>query len=55
MPTTVTFFPVDNGDMTLIRLGDVDSTTILIDVNIRVMRTTRTARSGTSRKTCAGS
>ena len=36
MPTTVTFFPVDNGDMTLIRLGDVDSTTILIDVNIRV-------------------
>lgn len=36
MPTTVTFFPVDNGDMTLIRLGDVDATTILIDVNIRV-------------------
>lgn len=36
MPTTVTFFPVDNGDMTLIRLGDADATTILIDVNIRV-------------------
>ncbi|MDR6523299.1 hypothetical protein J2789_005995 [Variovorax paradoxus] len=34
--TTVTFFPVDNGDMTLIRLGDVDASTILIDVNIRV-------------------
>ena len=34
--TTVTFFPVDNGDMTLIRLGDADASTILIDVNIRV-------------------
>ena len=34
--TTVTFFPVDNGDMTLISLGDVDASTILIDVNIRV-------------------
>lgn len=33
--TTVTFFPVDNGDMTLIRLGDAEASTILIDVNIR--------------------
>tara|TARA_R110002153_G_scaffold209246_5_gene361747 strand:+ start:1577 stop:2740 length:1164 start_codon:yes stop_codon:yes gene_type:complete len=29
------FFPVENGDMTLIRLADNLSTTILIDVNIR--------------------
>ena len=36
MPTTVTFFPVNNGDMTLIKFGDADSTTLLIDVNIRV-------------------
>jgi hypothetical protein len=35
MPTTLTFFPVDNGDMTLIKFGDVDATTLLIDVNIR--------------------
>jgi len=35
MPTTLTFFPVDNGDMTLIKLGDTDATTLLIDVNIR--------------------
>ncbi|PIG08295.1 metallohydrolase [Comamonas sp. 26] len=35
MPTTVTFFPVDNGDMTLIRFGDVASTTLLIDARIR--------------------
>lgn len=34
--TTITFFPVANGDMTLIRLGDADASTILIDVNIRV-------------------
>lgn len=33
MPTTITFFPVDNGDMTLIKLND--KTTILIDINIR--------------------
>jgi len=33
MPSTITFFPVDNGDMTLIRL--IDKTTILIDMNIR--------------------
>jgi len=35
MPTTITFFPVDNGDMTLIKFGDSDGTTLLIDVNIR--------------------
>ena len=33
MPSTITFFPVDNGDMALIKLED--STTILIDINIR--------------------
>ena len=35
MPTTITFFPVDNGDMTLVKFGDHDATTLLIDVNIR--------------------
>lgn len=35
MPTTLTFFPVDNGDMTLIKFGDAASTTLLVDVNIR--------------------
>lgn len=35
MPTTITFFPVDCGDMTLIKFGDADGTTLLIDVNIR--------------------
>lgn len=35
MPTTLTFFPVDNGDMTLIKFGDANGTTLLIDVNIR--------------------
>ncbi|WP_297925883.1 metallohydrolase [Metallibacterium sp.] len=35
MPTTLTFFPVDNGDMTLLKLGDPAATTLLIDVNIR--------------------
>jgi hypothetical protein len=35
MPTTLTFFPVDNGDMTLVKFGDTDATTLLIDVNIR--------------------
>ena len=33
MQSTITFFPVDNGDMTLIKLED--KTTILIDINIR--------------------
>ena len=32
MPSTITFFPVDNGDMTLIKLKN--KTTILIDINI---------------------
>src|SRR5258708_5007315 len=35
MSTTITFFPVGNGDMTLICLGDKAGTTILIDCNIR--------------------
>jgi hypothetical protein len=35
MPTSLTFFPVDCGDMTLIVLGDKQQTTILIDCNIR--------------------
>jgi len=35
MPTTITFFPVGNGDMTLVKLADVDTTSILIDINIR--------------------
>jgi hypothetical protein len=33
MASTVTFFPVDNGDMTLIQL--VDNRTVLIDINLR--------------------
>lgn len=33
--TTVTFFPVENGDMTLIAVGDAAETKILIDCNIR--------------------
>jgi hypothetical protein len=33
MTTTATFFPVDNGNMTLIKLSD--KTTILIDINLR--------------------
>jgi len=33
--TTITFFPVGNGDMTLLKLGDSVRTTILIDCNIR--------------------
>lgn len=35
MPTTLTFFPVGNGDMTLVKLADAESTTMLIDINIR--------------------
>jgi hypothetical protein len=35
MSTTITLFPVGNGDMTLICLGDKAGTTILIDCNIR--------------------
>lgn len=35
MAARVTFFPVDNGDMTLIRLADAESTTLLVDCKIR--------------------
>lgn len=35
MSTKITFFPVGNGDMTLISLDDQRKTKILIDVNIR--------------------
>ncbi len=35
MATTITFFPVDNGDMTLVKLGNAAETTLLIDCNIR--------------------
>lgn len=35
MPAKVTFFPVDNGDMTLIRLADENATSLLIDCKIR--------------------
>jgi hypothetical protein len=35
MSTTITCFPVGNGDMTLICLGDQTGTTILTDCNIR--------------------
>lgn len=35
MAAKITFFPVGNGDMTLITLGDSSGTTILIDCNIR--------------------
>lgn len=33
--STIRFFPVDNGNMTLIKLNDANSTTILIDMYIR--------------------
>ena len=33
MKSTITFFPVDNGDMTLIKLRV--KTTILVDINLR--------------------
>lgn len=36
MSTTLTFFPVGNGDMALIKFGDQDSTTLLLDINIRL-------------------
>src|SRR6266567_1073559 len=35
MSAKITFFPVGNGDMTLIVLNDTNETSILIDVNIR--------------------
>ncbi|MCF6251081.1 MAG: metallohydrolase [Methylococcaceae bacterium] len=36
MAAKTTFFPVDNGDMTLIRLADSNSTSLLIDCKIRL-------------------
>lgn len=35
MPAKITFFPVGNGDMALVRLADTDGSSLLIDVNIR--------------------
>lgn len=35
MNANLTFFPVGNGDMTLVRLADAPTTSILIDVHIR--------------------
>lgn len=35
MTASITYFPVDNGDMTLVQLADPDSTSILVDVKIR--------------------
>ena len=35
MTAKITFFPVDNGDMTLLRLSDPDATSLLIDCKIR--------------------
>lgn len=32
---TITFFPVDCGDMTLVQLADTTGTTLMIDINIR--------------------
>ncbi len=36
MTASITFFPVGNGDMTLVRLADQPGTSIMIDINIRV-------------------
>ena len=35
MAAKITFFPVDNGDMTLLRLADSNATSLLIDCKIR--------------------
>lgn len=35
MAAKITFFPVDNGDMTLVRLADSNATSLLIDCKIR--------------------
>lgn len=35
MTAKITFFPVDNGDMTLIKLADKKGTSLLIDCKIR--------------------
>lgn len=37
MPAKITFFPVGNGDMTLIRLADANSSSLLIDCKIRAL------------------
>lgn len=36
MVAKITFFPVDNGDMTLIRLADSNTTSLLVDCKIRL-------------------
>jgi len=36
MAAKITFFPVDNGDMTLIRLADSNTTSLLVDCKIRL-------------------
>lgn len=36
MAAKITFFKVDNGDMTLVRLADTQATTILVDCKIRM-------------------
>ena len=35
MVAKITFFPVDNGDMTLVRLADTNTSSLLIDCKIR--------------------
>lgn len=35
MSTTITFYPVDNGCMALLKLNDLEETTLLIDMHIR--------------------
>ena len=35
MAGQIAFFPVGNGDMTMVRLANADATTIIIDVRIR--------------------
>ena len=35
MVAKITFFPVDNGDMTLLQLADSNATSLLIDCKIR--------------------
>lgn len=35
MAASITFFPVDCGDMTLLRLADQARTTVLVDINVR--------------------
>jgi hypothetical protein len=51
-PTTVTYFAVDNGDMTLIALADTAGTKVLIDCNIAMRPTIRRMTHATWQKTC---